>query len=133
MDRDWPKTIRARNLRELVAAGILAAVVLATRGFTLQTAPLFAALAWVAWFFARYARWQAVPAEAGVGVRRELIRQGHLLMSAWAWYVLPLLVGALLSNLSPSPWVRAILLAAGVALAAVNYRAGKRLVDAGNG
>ncbi len=133
MDRDWPKTIRARNLRELVAAGILAAVVLATRGFTLQSAPILAALAWVAWFFVRYARWQAVPAEAGVGVRRELIRQGHLLMSAWAWYVLPLLAGALLSNLSPSPWVRAILLAAGVALAAVNYWAGKRLVDAGNG
>ncbi len=133
MDRDWPRTIRARNIRELVAVGILAAVVGGTRGVTLETAPLFVALSWVAWFFARYARWQAAPAEGGVGVRRELIRQGHLLMSAWAWYVLPLIVAASSragSRRTPGP-VRSSS-GAGVVLAAVNYRAGKQLVDAGN-
>jgi hypothetical protein len=131
MDGDWPRKIRARNTRELVAAGVLAGVVVFTRGFTLQSAPILAALAWVAWFLVRYAGWQAAPGDAGVGVRRELIRQGHLLMSAWAWYVLPLIAGGLLS-ISAGTWSRGILLAAGVALAAVNYRAGKRLVDEGN-
>jgi hypothetical protein len=132
MQRDWSRTIRARNARELAGAAILAAFMLYTRGFTFRNGPLIVAVAWLSWFFLRPARWQAAPADGGVGVRRELIRQGHLLRTAWAWYVLPLVVAGLTSWGSSLWMVRAGFIAFGVALAVVNYRAGQRLIDEGN-
>jgi hypothetical protein len=131
MERNWPKTIRSRNLRELAAVALVAGGVLFTRGFTWRSVPLLAVVAWTTWFFVRHALWQAAPGDGGAGVRRELIRQGHLLMAAWAWYVLPLAVGALLT-FSPSTPIGVIFLAAGVVVAIVNYRAGKRLIAEGN-
>jgi hypothetical protein len=131
VEKDWAKTIRARNARELVAAALLAVVVVYSSGFALRSAPVLLADAWVAWFIYRYAGWQAAEADGGAGVRRELIRQGYLLMSAWIWYVLPLIVAGFLT-FSPGPWLRVVFLVAGVAMSFANYRAGKRLVAEGN-
>jgi len=131
MQRDWAKTIRSRNTREVAAAGVLAGLVLYTQGLTLHAAPLLAAVAWVAWFFLRYARWKALPSDGGVGVRRELLRQGHLLRAAWAWYVLPLVVGGL-ATFGGGMGFRAAFLALGAVLAVVNYKAGQRLIEEGN-
>jgi hypothetical protein len=131
MERDWGRTIRARNARELGAAAVLAALVLSAEGPRLRTAPLLAAIGWVAWFIARYACWRAKPEDGGLGIRRELIRQGNLLMAAWIWYVLPLLVGGLLS-VPTAGWTRALFIGFGIALSVVNYHAGKKLVAEGN-
>jgi hypothetical protein len=131
MERDWAKTIRARNARELVSAGVLAGLVLFTQGLTLHVVPLLAAVAWVALFFLRFARWKASPSDGGVGVRRELIRQGHLLRAAWAWYVLPLVVGGLVTW-GGGVGFRAAFIVGGAVLAVVNYRAGQKLIDEGN-
>jgi len=131
MERDWAKTIRARNAREIGGAVVVAAMVLTTEGLTLRAAPMLAAVAWVAIFFMRYARWKASPSDGGVGVRRELIRQGHLLRAAWAWYVLPLVVGGL-ASWGSGVGFRAVFIAGGAVLAVVNYKAGQRLIDEGN-
>lgn len=131
MQQDWAKTIRRRNARELTGAAILAAWMLFSQGFTLETGPLLVAVAWLTWFFLKPARWQAKPEDGGAGVRRELVRQGLLLRMAWAWYVLPLVVGMMASF--PVSWaLRTLILASGVVLSVVNSRAGQRLIDEGN-
>lgn len=129
MKRDWPKTIRRRNYRELAACAVLTALLLYSPGLSLRLLPVLAGIGFVAWFIVRHAGWQASSSDL-LGERRELIRQGRLSQFAWAWYVVPCLLPWLVFQpVRLSGVTTAGFLVVGIFIAWLNYKAGSKLLD----
>jgi hypothetical protein len=126
--RDWAQVVRRRNLRELAAAAVVAGLVLWRDGFGLRTAPLLLAVAFVSLVLLTVGRWRAADGSEHA-LRRELVRQGRLLQFAWLWYVGPLFVGGALYALSLK--FTAVYAVGALALSAVNFVAGTKLVREG--
>ncbi len=112
LSRQLTRRVRRRNLREYVAAVIVAL----TFGPMAWFAPLpmtriasvlaLAAVMFVVYHLHRYGAAQVMPAEMAltsclVFYRRELERQRDLLRSVWKWALLPLVPGMILMYLGP--------------------------------
>ena len=127
--RDFAKTIRHRNYRELAACTVLTGLLLHSPGLSLRLLPVLGGIGFVAWFIIKHARWQGNPNDL-LGERRELIRQGRLLHFAWAWYVVPCMLPMLVARPIPlSPGVMAIFIGVGIFVAWLNHRAGSKLIE----
>jgi hypothetical protein len=127
--RDFAKTIKHRNYRELAACVLVTLGLLHFVGLTLRMVPVLAGIGFVAWFIVRHASWQANKSDL-LGERRELIRQGRLSQLAWAWYVVPTILPILVARPFPLIPLQVIaFIVGGIFMGWLNYRAGSKLLE----
>jgi hypothetical protein len=127
--RDWPRTIKYRNYRELTGCAVVIIGLVYLVGLTFRTLPVIAGVGFVAWFIIKHAGWQANPKDL-LGERRELIRQGRILRFAWAWYVVPCMLPMLIVRPIPlSSGMTAVFIAGAIFIAWLNYRGGSKLIE----